>query len=153
MLCVLERRTEHDDPTALLPAAVEMAVASSSINHLATAMSNHAQTNPSPCVYRSTTTLAASGHSGRQRSLLEPTTNGLFIATEKYKSPMLASGRPTRQTLMPSTFISSQPAQRHAPPNARSRLSGAEKVMNARGKMNLLMDTCSEKNIVILGLF
>ncbi|CAF0726937.1 unnamed protein product [Rotaria sp. Silwood1] len=127
-----KRRTVNHDSSIIVSSTSDVPTGSSPANQMAMSTSGHPQTNSSVFTYRSA---AAGGNTIRQRTIAETTPNSLLITTDRFKSNISSSIRPTRQllptTTLSSTYMSSQQTQRNNNQNIKSRLQ-SEKFINSR---------------------
>jgi hypothetical protein len=130
LLILLERRATHYDSPVTPSRNIYLSIPSTSSPGMATSATSHPSSNQSLFAYGSTVT---GGSTVRQRALAETATNSLLITTERFKSNISSSMRPARQpTTTSSTYPSSQPPQRNASQNIKSRTQ-PDKLINSKG--------------------
>ena len=126
----------YDSPLLIPSNNTDVSVPSNSVHTMTMSATSHPSSNPSLFAYRSTLT---AGTTVRQRALTDTTTTSLFIATEKLKTNMSSSMRPSRQPLtgttatVSSAYMLSQPLQRNASQSTKSRTQ-QDKSNSSKGK-------------------
>ena len=134
-LLFLERCAHHHDTFVTPSGQIEPLFNSIPNNPISISTTNQSMNNSSLLSFRPTA-LTTNSSSNRSRIVSETVTNGLFISSDKYKSPTSNSSRQTRTSLtnstMPSIFLSTQPLQKSTQPTSKSRTQ-TEKSTTSKG--------------------
>ena len=125
----------HNGSSVTVPSTTDTAGTSNSTSQttMNSTTTTYPQTNSAIFTYRSA---ALGGNAIRQRTIAETIQNNSLISTDRLKSNVSSSIRPTRQSMptatLPSAFVSPPLIQRNNNQNTKLRVQ-QERLMNSRG--------------------